>query len=245
MNTLYQSILAVHASVGVAGLILFWIPVLLRKGSPKHKRIGNYFIWAMYVSGVTGLMMAMLLYIDPLATRDSLASLSTLDLNSLEQQLRERADFFLLLALLLLTSARQAKSVLEAKQDQRQLRHPLELLLPLSLIVAGIYLASLAGPRESTLFGAFAGLGIFIGSSCLFYRFKKVRRLEWVVEHLGGAFGAGIAAHTAFFVFGANRWIGDLFVGSWQLFPWLAPSALGVTAIVLAKRYYRKKYKLV
>jgi len=243
MYTLYQSILAFHAFVGLAGLVLFWFPALLKKGSPKHKQIGKWFINAMLFTGATGLVMAMMLFVDPIAARFPDNDFNPAQLQARTVAMRDSANFLFLLGLLLLTSARHASLVLQAKQNRSLLRRPLHLVLPFALLFAGIYLAVMAATRSSILFGVFAGLAIFISTSNLWYAFKpQIKRFEWILEHLGGAFGGGIAAHTAFFVFGANRFIGELFSGQWQLVPWVGPSVIGAIAITLTTIHYRKKY---
>ena len=50
----------VHITAGCAGLILFWVPMLSRKGSPRHKQIGRWFARIMYTVAASGLIMASL-----------------------------------------------------------------------------------------------------------------------------------------------------------------------------------------
>ena len=243
MAALYQTILPLHAIVGLMGLILFWLPTVLRKGSPKHKQIGRWFIWAMVFTGTSGLIMGVILYIDPIAVRFSENDFTPIQLQAWTKALRNQAIFLLLLALLLLTAARHTVLVLRAKQHRELLRKPVNLFLPTMLCATGIYLTGIAIKDSTVLFGVFAGIALFTSISNLWYYFKsKIKRFEWVIEHLGGAFGGGIAAHTAFFVFGANRWIGDIFTGQLRLVPWILPSVIGVTAIVVVGNYYRRKY---
>jgi hypothetical protein len=243
MYILYQAVLIVHAFVGLCGLVLFWIPIALRKGSPRHKQIGEWFFKAMIFTGGTGFLMATMLYIDPLGSRFPTDAIPADVLAVTEAGARNQAHFFLLLAFLLLTNARHAKLVLLAKKDRSLLRKPINIVLPSALLMVGLFLATVAMQQGSILFGVFAVLGIAVSSNTLHYIFKAdIKRAEWVIAHLGAAIGGGIAAHTAFFVFGASRVIGEVFTEQLILIPWIAPGVIGTAAIAFTSIHYRKKY---
>ncbi|MCE2540754.1 MAG: DUF2306 domain-containing protein, partial [Acidobacteria bacterium] len=54
--------------------------------------------------------------------------------------------------------------------------------------------------------------------------------------------GGGIAFHTAFIVFGAQRvWAYEL-AGPLAIVPWILPTVVGIPAIVVWTRYYRRKF---
>ena len=83
------------------------------------------------------------------------------------------------------------------------------------------------GPEEATL--VLPGDGSAWGD--------RMPAYEWIVEHLDGMLGAGIAFHTAFLVFGASRFMDPLFAGSpLQLIPWILPTLIGVPAGAIWKR---------
>ena len=69
---------------------------------------------------------------------------------------------------------------------------------------------------------------------------------EWPMvhwyEHLGSMLGGGIAFHTAFAVFGIQRFIDYDLSGIVGLLPWIAPTVVGTVAITLWTRYYRRKF---
>jgi len=245
MYTLFSGIMLSHALVGLIGLTLFWIPVVTRKGGRQHKAVGRWFMRAMWFTGVTGFAMAMLLYVDPLATRSADFMQSVTNIDEQAASLRQSGNFFLLLSLLLLTTAQRAEVVLVAKQERMRLRSIKYLFLPVSLATVGIYLGIFGVRDDSILYKVFAGVALFTSSTYLHYIFKpQINHFDWVLEHLTGAIGSGIAAHTAFFVFGANRITGSLFAGDYRLIPWIAPAAVGGLAIVIAKRLYRKKFSV-
>ena len=65
-----------------------------------------------------------------------------------------------------------------------------------------------------------------------------------VLAHVAGSMlGGGIAFHTAFAVFGAQRlWAYEL-AGPLAVVPWLLPTAVGIPAIIVWTRYYRRKFE--
>ena len=56
----------------------------------------------------------------------------------------------------------------------------------------------------------------------------------WLDRHVWHMCGTGVAFHTAFIVFGANRLFGFQLPGAWQLIPWVAPPIIGMS---LTRRY--------
>ena len=87
-------------------------------------------------------------------------------------------------------------------------------------------------------------VGLVTGSGMLrLMRRPGARRMGWFYSHLGSMLGGGIAFHTAFAVFGAQRlWAYDL-AGPLAVVPWLLPTAVGIPAIVVWTRYYRRKFE--
>jgi uncharacterized membrane protein len=58
MLSIHQFALYLHIAIGSCALILFWIPVVTRKGNLDHKRFGRYFAYAMYTVSFSGIPMA-------------------------------------------------------------------------------------------------------------------------------------------------------------------------------------------
>lgn len=69
--------------------------------------------------------------------------------------------------------------------------------------------------------------------------FKPNQGLEWKYQHMGAMLGAGIAAHTAFFVFGAGRFVESSLGGS--VWVWLAPTLVGMPATMIWERILRRQ----
>ena len=103
------------------------------------------------------------------------------------------------------------------------------------------------GYRDSQiLFYVFAGLCSLTAVTNLRYAWRRtIDRSDRIRSHLSAMIGAGIASHTAFFVFGANRYLNDLLVGHWQLVPWIAPGVVGGVIINVVSRRYVRKPKII
>lgn len=62
---------------------------------------------------------------------------------------------------------------------------------------------------------------------------------EWKYQHMSSMLGAGIAAHTAFLVFGSSRFVDSSLSNS--VWVWLAPTLIGVPVTMIWIRYLRRK----
>lgn len=242
MASLYQYTLWLHASAGILGLALFWIPVILKKGSRNHKRIGRWYLQLMMTTALTGLAIALMMLFVPLAVSPPLANSTPEQIVELAASTQQRSAFFFLLAFLLISTTQRATLALVARADRQLLRRSIHLLAPVLLLVSSVYLVWLGVTDSSVLYLVFAGLGLFIGSGQLWYAYKPtLERGEWLLEHIRNTIASGIAAHTAFFVFGAASVMGELFSGPLVLLPWVLPGVVGGTAISLLTQSYKRR----
>src|SRR6185503_3732211 len=67
MLNLYRMVLSLHIAAGLVGLAAFWTPVFARKGGTTHVQVGRAFYKATCVVALTGLAMAALIVMAPLA----------------------------------------------------------------------------------------------------------------------------------------------------------------------------------
>ena len=83
-------------------------------------------------------------------------------------------------------------------------------------------------------------VGLATVGSNLWYLYKpKVRRYDWQLEHVKGLVGAGISVYTAFFAFGAVRFLPEM-----ALTPllWSLPLLVGLAIILYQQFMIRRKY---
>ena len=243
MAKVYSAVLGLHAVFGVAGLVLFWIPVLLQKGSFWHKRAGRYFALTMIVAAASGLVMAIMMYLDPVGIKVRSPDLGAAAIAFITAQSRQNAVFLALLSVLLFTTVQRSLAALKAKDERRRLRGPAMLFLPVTLGLLGLVVLGIAIRYGAFLFGGFAVVAIVVSALNLRYALKpRLKRKEWILEHLANALGSGIAAHTGFLVFGASSLLGSFLRGNLMLIPWFAPTVVGVAAIVFWVTRYARSF---
>ena len=227
MGALYDVVRLVHFAAGAAALILFWIPVATRKGSLAHRRAGRLYVWAMGTVITTAIPMSIAFY-----WRGDWVV----------------ATFLTYLAVITYTALWSGRQVLKVKTRPEALRTRFHAAIGVLNGVAAFTVLTLAWTVAPpgfarTLFTVFPIIGFSAAyETWQFFRHTPVDRRWWWYEHLGGMIGSGIAAHTAFGAFGMRQLFPALELGPWALLPWIAPSVVGVTAIALMTRHYRRKF---
>jgi uncharacterized membrane protein len=246
IQLIHQFTTYIHIAFGIVALPVFWIPVLARKGSLDHKRFGRYFAMAMYAIASSGILMASLDLIFPLSAHDIDQALSQQELADTANSIRLAALFLLSLSILVFTSTRQGWLVINHKQDRTVLRTPLHITLCLLLFVAGLLLFIVGIIYSQILFVIFSCVELATAIDVLRYNFKaELGHREWWFAHLRGLIGSGIAAYTAFFVFGGSRFFSGLFAGVFSdlsIILWIGPGVIGGIAIAVLSRHYRLRF---
>ncbi len=247
MQSLHQLSFYIHIVIGAFALLVFWIPVFARKGSFNHKRFGRFFASAMYAVALSGLIMASLDMAFPLSGHSPAnTEMSVQAQTAAAQNIRQFALFLFSLSILVLATTRQGWLAIRSKADRSILRTPLHVLLNIGLVIAGASVLLTGILTAEWLFGIFGGFEIVVGITQLHYSFKpRLNPQEWWIEHLGGMSGSGIAAYTAFFVFGGSSLMERLFSGiyaDFQLMLWIAPGMVGGLAIALLSRRYTRLF---
>src|SRR5687768_7188565 len=69
MSRIYFAVLLMHIAAGLIGLAAYWLPAIVRKGGKAHVQFGRIFFWATCGVATTGLTMALLIMVDPLAIK--------------------------------------------------------------------------------------------------------------------------------------------------------------------------------
>lgn len=227
----------VHVLFGAIGLAAFWIPVVTKKGATNHVRFGRIFVWsANIVLGFAAL--ALIIRIAGLAGQ----GVGPSD----EPALFAFVTFLGYLTFVTYVVVRHGMAVLRNKGNPGALRTPLNTALAYGSLAAslGIILyALLLSPPNRILLFALSPIGIGNGLGILRYmKSAAPSRRAWMYEHIGAMLGAGIAFHTAFAVFGASR-LFDIGLSGWvAVIPWIAPALIGIPAITIWTRHYRRKF---
>ncbi len=246
MLNIHQFALYTHIAIGRCALILFWIPILTRKGNLDHKRFGRYFAYGMYAVSLSGIGMASLDLLFPIEMHASEATLTAAQIESFSIEVRSFALFLLSLSILVLTSTRQGWLSILHKEDRSALRSPVHTALCASLFSVGVVLLITGLLTGSVLFMIFSVLQMASAVGSLRYNFKQeLKPKEWWIEHFKGLIGSGIGAYTAFTVFGGRRIFESLFGDSFadiSIVLWVTPGIIGSIAIGYLSRTYTKRF---
>lgn len=237
METFLDTLRWVHVVAGFTGLAAFWIPIFTRKGGRHHRLYGRVFKYCAYVVlGAAGLAIAMNLGAAlgrGVGPRDDPGGFSF-------------AVFLGYLTVVTFIGLRHGVGVLQHKQGLQGMDRPPDRVLAWVAIASSIALVGYtmwySPPTRIVLYalspiGVGTGLGILraIGG-------RRPERKAWFYEHMGAMIGTGIAFHTAFAVFGASR-IFELQLSGWlAMVPWIAPALIGIPAITLWTRHYRRRF---
>ena len=234
---LFDALLLVHVVAGFAGLAAFWIPVFSRKGGSTHVRAGRVFAWCAYVVTVSAVIMV--------AAR--LGSYRYMGISVADQP--ESYGFSVLLGYLGVVTfvmVRQGMRVLATRRAPEKLRTPVHEALAwasMSSSVVAVAFGLTVWSEVSPILLGMSPIGIFTGRRMLrLMRNPGGQRKGWFYSHLASMLGSGIAFHTAFLVVGAQRLWAYEIEGPLAIVPWILPTVVGVPAIVIWSRRYRRKF---
>ena len=231
-----NAVVLVHVVTGFIGLAAFWIPVFARKGGPLHVRAGRVYAYCAYVVTLSAVT----------ASAGQVVSYQAQGIAFADRpELYGFAVFLGYLGMVTFATVRQAMRVVATRRAPEALRTPLHEALGWVSIAGSVTAIAFALGAWSDLSPILLGLspiGLFTGSSMLrLMRNPRAQHMGWFYSHLGSMLGGGIAFHTAFIVFGAQRvWAYEL-AGPLAIVPWILPTVVGIPAIVVWTRYYRRR----
>ena len=246
MQTLHTVLLYLHIALGAAALLIYWLPIMAKKGSKLHISAGNIFYYIMLLVSGSGVILSLLGLADPVAIYAAGKQLTSEQVQRMLVWRVPLSQFLLLLSLLTWVTVRHAIGVLRAKADRSLLRRwyyqaPVILLFPTALYVAwqGITVGM-------PLLIIFACVSLVTATTISLYVYKKeVSPRAWIIEHFSAMVGSGIAVYTAFFAAGGRRMLAELLPENWQLVSWLAAPVIGAIVLITLTGYYKRKYKVL
>lgn len=219
------------------------------KGTALHIRCGRVFANVTWIVGGSALISS---------------AWALLHLESFAPSLSQSADpwvrelYHLIFAVLLYLSAATLSGAVfglqvvrkrERHQDLRKTSLPVWLLLSgvcaSGLIMFGVVHLVATKPSASGLSREAYWIPVMVGLFGVVAATSELRRVfgaappkgSWLFQHVWQMCGTGVAFHTAFLVFGANRMFGFQLPGAWSLIPWVAPPVIGMslTAIYIQR----------
>ena len=237
VNLLFNGLILAHIATGFVGLAAFWIPVFARKGGRVHVQAGRIFTYCAYVVTLSAVT----------ASAGRIVSFQVQGIGFADRPELYGFQMFLgYLGMVTFAMVRQAMRVVATRRAPETLRTPVHEALGWMSIAGSVAVIAFALGVWSDLSPILLGLspiGLFTGSSMLrLMRNPGAQHMGWFYSHLGSMLGGGIAFHTAFIVFGAQRlWAYEL-AGPLAIVPWILPTVVGVPAIVVWTLYYQRKF---
>lgn len=209
---------------GFTSLILFWIPAFAKKGGRVHKKVGIYYVYVMSIVALSALIL------------------------SIENLFTNRMSMGVFLGFLSLLTARPLWLGIESISNKNTLSKRykmIHLITGLLLSTAGAALVWYGLYSTNSLAPVMIIFGI-LGLTALpeIIQMRKTeyttRNGQWLKDHLSNMIVAGIAAHTAFLVFGGQSILPNTSNTGISIFLWVSPSVIGLLAIYWAKRKYTR-----
>jgi hypothetical protein len=226
LEIIAKTLLFIHVSSGFISLVLFWLPVLLKKGGKGHRNTGKAYVFFMWIVVATA----------------ALLSVKNVIIGKYFM-----ASFLGFIALITANPLWYGIAILKKDKRQSNAFKKAHTAFDAVIVVSSILLLSFGiyfqtqGNGSAILMIIFGSLGLLDIPSLI----KKLKgtsaERDPIRDHMIGLLTSGIAAYSAFFVFGAYTWVEKYLPGMWGIIPWVAPGVLGAFGITFGVRYFRKK----
>jgi len=222
MALIFRIVLVLHISAGAAALLVFWIPLVARKGGRTHRRAGWVYVTAAAIVAVTGM-----------------ASAGRLVIQNPRPHSWRAGIFLVYVGLFAAESALLGVRALRQRTRSGAGQNAIDLGPSLLLVAGGIALVVFGVSQARLLFVLFAALGVGQGGIHLrsWLRHRKNRR-DRLLAHMSAMGTSCITTLTAFIVVNAPR------LGMRTCDPrlWAVPIvALGL-GLSLVRRHYAKRF---
>lgn len=209
-------LLYIHIAAGFTALLFGLVAMLTTKGQAWHNKTGLIYFWAMMIVALTS----------------TIISLSSSPINL----------FLFVVGIfsfyLTFTGYRSTKVKNNSPQLLDKSVTALMLLTTLGMAILGIYDWVNGSGRMTIILGIFGTIGGTLAiADVLVYKNGLDHPREWMLRHLGRMSGAYLATFTAFAVTNLQALMPLIFL-------WTLPPVIGANGIILATRYYRKKYNI-
>lgn len=245
----YAALRTAHVGAAFVGLVVFWLPILARKGGRLHVLCGRIFVASAAAALTTALVMCVWRFVDPLGPLSPDAQPSADQSASLAGLLRLIFAFLAALASSTLVTVIVAVRAVRARRDSLALTGLGTRLLLGSQVVVGLALIAYASavwfekPGEilyALPVAAGVAVAAFAWRDLRYFARPRTDPTAWRADHAEFMLRGGIAYHTAFAVFVLTPRLGGLGSGALALLPWVLPSVLGFPVIWLWVRRQRR-----
>ena len=222
MALIFRIVLGIHIIAGAAALLVFWIPLVTRKGGRTHRRGGWAYVTAAAIVAVTGIASAARLVVyhqRPHAWRGGI--------------------FLVYVGLFAAESALLGVRALRPQTRAGSVQNAVDLVPSLLLVAGGVALGVFSVSQAQILFVLFAALGVVQGGmhlrSWLTHRKNREGRL---LAHMSAMGTSCITTLTAFIVVNAPR------LGMRRFDPrlWAVPIVVLTVGLAILRRHYAKRF---
>jgi len=222
MALIFRIVLGIHIIAGAAALLVFWIPLVTRKGGRTHRRAGWAYVTAAAIVAVTGIASAgrlVFYHPRPHAWRGGI--------------------FLVYVGLFAAESALLGVRALRPQTRANSLQNAVDLVPSFLLVAGGVALIAFGVSQAQLLFVLFAALGVGQGGmhlrSWLTHRRNRERRL---LAHLSAMGTSCITTLTAFIVVNAPR----LGMRRFDARLWAVPIVILGVGLTIVRRHYAKRF---
>jgi len=226
LESLHKILLWIHIPFGFLSLVLFWIPITVKKGGDLHRKVGKWYYYSMWIVLISSALLSICntflgrylaaLYLGFLTVITSYPLWYSYEILNQNKEWTSRyfriRKFFV--SIIFITS--------------------------IGMFLMGSVKFKFQGMGPMMCF--FGLIGIPTGRD-IFMSFEKAMKVETKLSmHIQGTIISGIAAYTAFFAFGGSRILMNVLHLNqrWMILPWILPTVLGV----IYMRYMKKKYRV-
>ena len=244
----YRVLLALHVLMAVAAVGTFWAAGAMKKGSPRHVRVGRLYVLAMVAMCVSALGLSALNLAVPAAVhsleefraRGAVlgADMARATVADLARDFRLNAVWLTYAAAQLLVGLRFGVQVVRARRVRGL---GLDTALAALVTLSGIALTLAGALIPHPLIAGFGVMGTLSGGRRLAVLLRPSSSpMAWWYEHMGTLLGTGIPLHVTFLLAVGRHLPGP--DGPWRV-AFSGVVMLGLPAIVLWIRYYRRRFE--
>lgn len=230
----FEGFLIVHVTTGAIGLVLFWIPVIGKKGSQAHRTFGHWYARLMLVTASMALSMGVTTLLQPLANHPKQVALGW-------PAWRIQGIFgwmMMYLAILTIHLVWHGIVTIRNKKQHAENRRWPNVALNLLTIVAALVCAWRGWLIDELLMMAISVVGVASGLTNLWFIYSEApSRIAYQLEHIKSIVGSGISVYTAFMAFGFVRLNPQ---GALDPRMWAIPLVIGLALII----YHQTRLRL-
>jgi len=216
--TPYLIVRNLHIGLGVVALLSFWTTAVLRKGTPRHRRIGGVYMLAMAGIILTALPLAAAAFADHHPINGA---------------------FLLYLILLIGTAIWISWRAIEDRSSFERFKGVWLRPVAWVNILAGFAILALGIAVNAPVFYGLAPIGPLVGAQLLkLSRHPPTDRGWWLQRHYTAIIASGAGTHISFLNIGLQRLVPHQYSGAANLVAWFAPVITAALALVWVQRRY-------